>query len=96
MKQIGQKFIEIIEKEIDTQTFWVFVMLTPFAIFEFQNVNKSISITGMNFLLFVYVYNLAFLRNFKDEGYWRILIISVGISRVCFDLYAVERKTAIY
>ena len=36
------------------------------------------------------------MRNFKDEGYWRILIISVGISRVCFDLYAVQRKTAIY
>ena len=94
MKQISQKFIEILKKKLTVKDF---VYFCAYAIeFEFQNVNKSISITGMNFLSFVYVYNLAFLRNFKDKGYWRILIISVGISRVCFDLYAVERKTAIY
>ena len=50
----------------------------------------------MNFFYHMYIFYLAFLRKFIDQWHFCIVIISVGISRVCFDLYAVQRKTALY
>ena len=50
-----------------------------------------VSIPGMNFCSTFALWKQAFLRNFRDQERFSILIITVGIYRVCFDLYAVQR-----